>query len=86
MRGMDLVAAAVSLTMYFIKGETKGRTKTKTKTKAKTKNKKGSKRCLDYLAEEAIATPYELKGIKPSSLMSFQQLSLLQQQLFSQQF
>ena len=63
MRGMDLVAAAVSLTMYFIKGETKGRTKTK----AKTKNKKGSKRCLDYLAEEAIATPYELKGIKPSS-------------------
>jgi hypothetical protein len=72
----------VSLTMYFIKGETKGRTKTK----AKTKNKKGSKRCLDYLAEEAIATPYELKGIKPSSLMSFQQLSLLQQQLFSQQF
>jgi hypothetical protein len=49
--------------MYFIKGETKGRTKTK----AKTKNKKGSKRCLDYLAEEAIATPYELKGIKPSS-------------------
>jgi hypothetical protein len=41
--------------MYFIKGETKGRTKTK----AKTKNKKGSKRCLDYLAEEAIATPYE---------------------------
>ena len=82
MRGMDLVAAAVSLTMYFIKGETKGRTKTK----AKTKNKKGSKRCLDYLAEEAIATPYELKGIKPSSLMSFQQLSLPQQQLFSQQF
>ena len=72
MRGIDLVAAAVSLTMYFIKGETK--------------NKKGSKRCLDYLAEEAIATPYELKGIKPSSLMSFQQLSLLQQQLFSQQF
>lgn len=83
---MDLVAAAVSLTMYFIKGETKGRTKTKTKAKSKTKNKKGSKRCLDYLAEEAIATPYELKGIKPSSLMSFQQLSLLQQQLFSQQF
>ena len=81
---MDLVAAAVSLTMYFIKGETKGRTKTKAK--AKTKNKQGSKRCLDYLAEEAIATPYELKGIKPSSLMSFQQLSLLQQQLFSQQF
>ena len=79
---MDLVAAAVSLTMYFIKGETKGRAKTK----AKTKNKKGSKRCLDYLAEEAIATPYELKGIKPSSLMSFQQLSLLQQQLFSQLF
>ena len=69
MRGMDLVAAAVSLTMYFIKGETKGktRTRTRTKTKAKTKNKKGSKRCLDYLAEEAIATPYELKGIKPSS-------------------
>jgi hypothetical protein len=49
--------------MYFIKGETKGRTKTK----AKTKNKKGSKRCLNYLAEGAIATPYELKGIKPSS-------------------
>ena len=67
MRGIDLVAAAVSLTMYFIKGETKGRTKTKTKTKAKTKNKKGSKRCLYYLAEGAIATPYELKGIKPSS-------------------
>ena len=65
MRGIDLVAAAVSLTMYFIKGETKGRTKTKTK--AKTKNKKGSKRCLNYLAEGAIATPYELKGIKPSS-------------------
>ena len=63
MRGIDLVAAAVSLTMYFIKGETKGRTKTK----AKTKNKKGSKRCLNYLAEGAIATPYELKGIKPSS-------------------
>jgi len=31
--------------MYFIKGATKG----------KTKNKKGSKRCLDYLAEEAKA-------------------------------
>jgi hypothetical protein len=53
--------------MYFIKGETKGKTRTRTQTKAKTKNKKGSKRCLDYLAEGAIATPYELKGIKPSS-------------------
>ena len=34
----------------------------------------------------AKATPNELKGIKPSSLMSFQQLSLLQQLLSSQQF
>ena len=59
MRGMDLVAAAVSLTMYFIKG--------------KAKNKKGSKRCLDYLAEEAKAISCELKGIKPSSWLPFQQ-------------
>jgi hypothetical protein len=53
MRGIDLVAAAVSLTMYFIKGETRG--KTKSKAKGKTKNKKGSKRCLNYLAEKAKA-------------------------------
>ena len=64
MRGIDLVAAAVSLTMYFIKGKTKG----------KAKNKKGSKRCLDYLAEEAIAISRELKGIKPSSSLTSQQL------------
>ena len=62
MRGMDLVAAAVSLTMYFIKGKAKA----KAKAKGKAKNKKGSKRCLNYLAEEATAISCELKGIKPS--------------------
>jgi hypothetical protein len=60
MRGMDLVAAAVSLTMYFIKGETKG--KTRTKTKAKTKNKKGSKRCLNYLAEGGYSHTLRIEG------------------------
>jgi hypothetical protein len=43
--------------MYFIKGET--RDKAKSKTKVKTKNKKGSKRCLDYLAEKAKAISCE---------------------------
>ena len=64
MRGIDLVAAAVSLTMYFIKGETKGKasTKTKTKVKAKTKNKKGSKRCLDYLAEGGYSHTLRIEG------------------------
>ena len=57
---MDLVAAAVSLTMYFIKGETKG--KTRTKAKAKTKNKKGSKRCLDYLAEGGYSHTLRIEG------------------------
>ena len=52
----------MSLTMYFIKGETKGRTKTKTKTKAKTKNKKGSKRCLDYLAEGGYSHTLRIEG------------------------
>jgi hypothetical protein len=60
MRGIDLVAAAVSLTMYFIKGETKG--KTRTQTKAKTKNKKGSKRCLDYLAEGGYSHTLRIEG------------------------
>ena len=66
MRGIDLVAAAVSLTMYFIKGETKGKartsTKTKAKVKAKTKNKKGSKRCLDYLAEGGYSHTLRIEG------------------------
>jgi hypothetical protein len=44
--------------MYFIKGETKGRTKTK----AKTKNKKGSKRCLDYLAEGGYSHTLRIEG------------------------
>jgi hypothetical protein len=39
--------------MYFMKGETKD------KTKGKTNNKKGSKRCLDYLAEKDIAISRE---------------------------
>jgi hypothetical protein len=62
MRGIDLVAAAVSLTMYFIKGETKGKARTSTKTKAKTKNKKGSKRCLDYLAEGDYSHTLRIEG------------------------
>jgi hypothetical protein len=62
MRGIDLVAAAVSLTMYFIKGETKGKTRTRTQTKAKTKNKKGSKRCLDYLAEGGYSHTLRIEG------------------------
>jgi hypothetical protein len=41
MRGMDLVAAAVSLTMCAVQ------------------NKKGSKRCLDYLAEQVFHIPCE---------------------------
>jgi len=50
--------------MYFIKGETKGKasTKTKTKVKAKTKNKKGSKRCLDYLAEGGNSHTLRIEG------------------------
>jgi len=46
--------------MYFIKGETKG--KTRTKAKAKTKNKKGSKRCLDYLAEGGHSHTLRIEG------------------------
>jgi hypothetical protein len=46
--------------MYFIKGETKG--KTRTQTKAKTKNKKGSKRCLDYLAEGGYSHTLRIEG------------------------
>jgi hypothetical protein len=62
--------------MYFIKDESKGkaRCETKSKTISKAKNKKGSKRCLDYLAEQAKALSCELKGIKPSSWLPFQQL------------
>ena len=45
MRGIDLVAAAVSLTMNSIY--------------TNTENKKGSKRCLDYLAEKGVAIPRE---------------------------
>jgi hypothetical protein len=48
--------------MYFIKGETKGKTRTRTKTKAKTKNKKGSKRCLDYLAEGGYGHTLRIEG------------------------
>jgi hypothetical protein len=54
--------------MYFIKGETKGKartstkTKTKAKVKAKTKNKKGSKRCLDYLAEGGYSHTLRIEG------------------------
>jgi hypothetical protein len=51
-----------------MKGKTKG------KTNGKTKNKKGSKRCLDYLAEKDIAISRELKEIKPSSSLTSQQL------------
>jgi len=45
--------------MYFIKGETRDKSKTWGATKLKAKNKKGSKRCLDYLAEEAKAISCE---------------------------
>jgi hypothetical protein len=48
--------------MYFIKGETKGKTRTRTQTKAKTKNKKGSKRCLDYLAEGGYSHTLRIEG------------------------
>ena len=41
MRGIDLVAAAVSLTMCEVQ------------------NKKGSKRCLNYLAEQVFNIPRE---------------------------
>jgi len=33
----------------------------------KAKNKKGSKRCLDYLAEKVFLIPCDLKCFKPSS-------------------
>jgi len=48
--------------MYFIKGETKGKTRARTQTKAKTKNKKGSKRCLDYLAEGGYSHTLRIEG------------------------
>ncbi|MBU3567095.1 hypothetical protein [Polynucleobacter alcilacus] len=47
--------------MDFIKGESIGMAKgiAKDKAKGKAKNKKGSKRCLDYLAEKVFHIPCE---------------------------